>query len=112
MPATPDDQRRLDPEAQHELVREGKRGRAPDHGRGQEGKPDLEWRVPQHLLEVERGEEERREHAAGHEDPDRVRRGHVAEPEQRERHERLIAARLDREEEHESATAAASSPTV
>ena len=68
---------------------------------GQEGQADLERAVPEHELEVERGEEEPREHRAGPEDADDVRDREVAQPEKAERHERRADPRLDHEEDRE-----------
>ena len=55
---------------------------------GQVGEADLERRVAEELLQVERREEEPREHAGGHQDSDDVRRPDIADLEDPERHER------------------------
>ena len=59
-----------DPVAHHELRREADREDAHDHVAGQEGEPDLERAVAEHELEVERREEEPREHRSRPEDAD------------------------------------------
>ena len=67
----PADERRLDTETHHEPVRV-ERAEAPDDGRGQVREADLERRVAEDPLQVERREEEVREHPRGHEDADAV----------------------------------------
>ncbi len=85
--------------AHHELRRQAERQDGHDDVAGQEGEADLERAVAEDELEVERGEEEPREHRGGPEHADDVRDREVAMPEEPERHERRLHARLD-EEEH------------
>ena len=68
---------------------------------GQEREADLERAVAEHELQVERREEEPREHRRRPEHADDVRGRDVAQPEQAERHERRLDARLDHEEDAE-----------
>ena len=94
-------QRRPDPEAHHELGRQPDRESPMIRLAGQEGETDLQRAVAEHELDVERGEEEPREHGRGPEHADDVRGRDVAQPEQPQRHERVADPRLDREEEPE-----------
>ena len=91
----PDGERRPDAEAHHELRREPERERAHDQVRGQEREADLQRAVAEHELQVERRQEEPREHRRRPEHADDVRGRDVAEPEQAERHQRRRDARLD-----------------
>jgi len=74
--------------AHHQLGRQPERERAHDQVRGQEREADLERLVVQHELEIERREEEPREHRSGPEHADDVRGGEVPQPEEAERHQR------------------------
>src|SRR5439155_317763 len=78
--------------------REPERERAHDQVRRQEREADLERAIPEHELEVERRQEEQREHRRRPEDADRVRGRDVPQAEEPERHERLAHARLERQE--------------
>ena len=84
----PDRQRRSDAEAHDDLGREADRERSHDQIRRQEGETDLERAVAEHELEVERGQEEPREHGRRPEHADDVRGRDVAQPEEAERHQR------------------------
>ena len=85
-----DRERQPDAEAHDELRRQADRQGAHDQVPGQEREADLERAVPEHQLEIERGEEEPGEHRPGPEDADDVRHGDVAEPEESERDERRV----------------------
>ena len=87
-----------DPEAHHELRRQPKGERAHDQIRGQEGKTDLERAVAEHQLQVERRQEEPREHRSRPQNADDVRGRDVAQAEEAEWHERRVDARLEHEE--------------
>ena len=82
-----------DPEAHDQPRREPDREGAHDQVRRQEGEADLKRAVVQHELQVERREEEPREHRRRPQHADDVRRGQVAQPQQRERQERRADAR-------------------
>ncbi len=71
--AEADRERHPDAEAHDEPRREPDRQDAHDDVAGQEGETDLERAVPEDELQVERGEEEPREHRAGPEHADDVR---------------------------------------
>ena len=81
-PARARAERQPDAEAHHELGGEADRERAHDQVRGQEREADLQRGVAEHLLQVQRREEEPREHRGRPEDADDVRDGDVAAPEQ------------------------------
>ena len=68
---------------------------------GRKARPTCKRAVPEHQLEVERGEEEPGEHGAGPEDADDVRRRDVPEAEEPERHERRASPSLDPEEQRQ-----------
>src|SRR6266545_2468041 len=62
------------------------------------GDPGLQRRVAQHLLHVERADEDEAEEAATEQQPYGVRSCHRAQPEDPQRHQRRLDARLDDQE--------------
>ena len=81
-------ERRLDAEPHHEAIGEEQRREPPDQRRGQEREADLERAVIEDELQIERREEEHREHRGRHQDADDVGDGEVSVPKEAERHER------------------------
>ena len=85
--ADPRDQLRRDP------------GRQDDRDRQRQvGEPGLDRAVPEHLLHVQRDEEEHREQRSSHEQADDVRSPERPQPEDAEGHQRTAGAELDRDE--------------
>ena len=79
-----------DSEPHDEPRRQADREDPHDDVPGQEREADLERRVSEHELQVQRGEEEPREHRAGPEHADDVRHRDVPKAEQPERNERRL----------------------
>ena len=77
------------PKRHHQPVGELQRAEHHHQAGRHERQADLEGAVAQHLLEVERGQEEPGEHRGGPEHADHLRDGHVAQLEQPQRHQRL-----------------------
>ena len=74
---------------------------------GRNDEPDLERAVAEHELQVQRGEEEPREHRGRPEHADGVGGRGVALTEQTQRHERRLDPRLDRQEQRQQQDGAA-----
>ena len=81
---------------------------------GRKARPTCERAVAEHQLEVERREEEPREHGRGPEHADDVRGRDVAQPEEAERHRAASATRasMREEERQQRRRAAPSRPSV
>ena len=74
------------------------RGDDDRHRQRQVREPGLDRAVAQHVLHVQRDEEEHAEQRCSGQDPDHVRSGERAVAEDRERHQRRGRAQLDRDE--------------
>ena len=90
------------PEAGDQALREPRRR---DHATGQrqEAEAGLDRRHVQHVLQVERREEEHREHAAGDDEHRCVRSAQRAGAEDVESHQRMRRAQLDHDERDDAA---------
>src|SRR5450755_1353 len=86
--------------AGHEQLRQA-RERDRRYRSGQPRKAGLQGRVPEHLLHVERADEDERKEAAAEQQPDRVCASQRLEAEDSQRHERCFDARLNDNERYE-----------
>ena len=84
-------------DAGDERLRESRECDRRDRG-GEPGEPGLERRVAEHLLHVERADEDEGEEACAKQQRDCVRAGDSREPENTHRQQGSLDARLDHEE--------------
>ena len=102
----------LMPKRMTSLGREQSENAPHDQVGRQERETDLERAVAEHELEVERREEEPREHRRRPRTPTPFAVDDVPQPEEAERDERRSDARLDHEEDRHQRSRAPSSPSV